>query len=89
MLGKFTDVNMKNCGRHNVSKHRVIKGSDNYITLDISLKFYSLDKMIITYSKSKDNLVILGKGLITSLSIKAKSRPNQGQRSTTIQGMPS
>ena len=29
---------MKNCGRRNVSKNKEIKGSDNYITLDISLK---------------------------------------------------
>ena len=42
-------VNMKNCGRQNARKHREIKGSDKYVTLDISLKFDSLDKMIITY----------------------------------------
>ena len=41
--GKFTDkenfflaVNMKNCGRRNVRKHKEIKGSDKYLTLDIS-----------------------------------------------------
>ena len=38
-LGEFTDVNMKTCGRCNVRKHRQIKGSDKYVTLDISLKF--------------------------------------------------
>ena len=27
-LGEFTDVNMKNCGLHNVRKHRDIKYSD-------------------------------------------------------------
>ena len=32
----FLSVNMKNCGRHNVRKHKEIKGSDNYVTLDIS-----------------------------------------------------
>ena len=31
----FLDMNMKNCGRHNVSKHKDIKGSDKYVTLDI------------------------------------------------------
>ena len=51
----FSDVNMKNCGRRNVRKHRYIKGSDKYVTLDISLKFDSLDKMKITSSESKDN----------------------------------
>ena len=29
-------VNMKNCGRRNVRKHKEIKGSDKYATLDIS-----------------------------------------------------
>ena len=55
-LGDFTAVNMKNCGCSNVRKHREIKSSDKYVTLYISLKFDSLDKMIITSSESKDNL---------------------------------
>ena len=38
----FLDVNMENCGCHNVRKHREIKGGDKYVTLDISLKFDSL-----------------------------------------------
>ena len=33
----FSSVNMKNCGRLNVRKHKEIKGSDKYVTLDISL----------------------------------------------------
>ena len=68
-------MNMKNCGHHNVSKHREIKGSEKYFTLDISLKFDSIDKMRITSSESKVNLGKSGKGLITSLGLKAKSRP--------------
>ena len=36
-LGEFSDVNMKNCGRQHFRKHRDIKGSDKYVTLDISL----------------------------------------------------
>ena len=48
----FSAVNMKNCGRRNVIKHREIKGSDKYVTLDISLKFDSSDKMKITSSES-------------------------------------
>ena len=47
-LGEFSAVNMKICGRHNVRKHREIKGRDKYVTLNILLKFDSLDKMIIT-----------------------------------------
>ena len=71
-VGEFTPVNMKNCGRCNVGKHREIKDSDKYITSDISLKFVSLDKMIIASSYPKDNFGISGKGLITSLCLNAK-----------------
>ena len=49
----LSSVNMKNCGRCNVRKHRENKGSYKYVTLDISLKFDSLDKMKITTSESK------------------------------------
>ena len=41
-LGEFIAVNMKDCSRRNIRKHREIKGSDKYATLDISLKFDSL-----------------------------------------------
>ena len=69
----FLSVNMKNCGHQNVSKHREIKVSDKYFTLDISLKFDSLDKMKITSSESKRKLERSGKGLITSLGFKTKA----------------
>ena len=65
---------MKNCGRHNVSKLKDIKGSDKYVTLDISLMFDSLDKMKITSSESKGKLERSGKGLITYLGFKTKAR---------------
>ena len=68
----FLAVNMKNYGRHNIRKHKEIKGSDKYVTLDISLKFDSLDKMKITYSESKVKLERSGKGFITSLVFKSK-----------------
>ena len=76
-LGEFSAMNMKNCGRINVRKHRYIKGSDKYVTLDILLKFVSLENMRIKSSEPKYNLGRLGKGLITSLCIKAKSRPKK------------
>ena len=44
-LGELSAVNMKNCGHHNVRKHRYIKGSDKYFTLNILVNFDSLDKM--------------------------------------------
>ena len=49
----FSAVNMKNCGRRNVRKHKEINGSDKCVTLDIAFKFDNLDKMKITYSESK------------------------------------
>ena len=73
-LGKFSAGNMNNCGHNNVRRHREIKGSDKYVTLEISLKFSSMDKMRITSSEPEDNLVILGKGLITSLCLNAIAR---------------
>ena len=70
----FSAVNMKSCGRRNVGKHIDIKGRDNYATLDISLKFDSLENMKITSSESKEKWEMSGKGLITSLGFKAKVR---------------
>ena len=66
----FLAVNMKFCGRLNVREHKEIKGSDKCVALDISLKFYSRDKIKITYSESKEKLERSGKGLITSLCFK-------------------
>ena len=81
----FSDVNMKNCGCCNVSKHRDIRGSDKYVTLDISMKFDSMDKTKIKYSESKEKLEISGKGLITYLGFKAKvghtNKKRQGMQS--------
>ena len=55
-------MNIKNCGCCNVRKKIEIKGSDKYVTLEISLKFDSLDNMKITSSESKDNFGGSGKG---------------------------
>ena len=70
-------MNIKNCGRRNVQKHIEIKGSNKYVNLYISLKFGSLDKMRITSSEPKYNLVRSGKGYITSLGFKSKARPKR------------
>ena len=70
----FPAVNMKNWGRLNAMKHKEIKGSDKYVTLDISLNFASMDKIKIISSESKGKLERPGKGLITSLDFKTKSR---------------
>ena len=44
----FSAVNMKCFGSLNVWKHKEIKSSDKYVTLDVSLKIDSPDKMKIT-----------------------------------------
>ena len=71
-VGEFSAAKMKNCGPQNVKKHREVKVSDKYVTLDISLKFGSLENMRITSSEPKDNLGISVKGLITYLGLKDK-----------------
>ena len=64
---------MKNCGRRKVRKHKEIKGSDKCITLNISEKSDSLNKMETTSSESKVKLWRSGKGLVTALAIKTKA----------------
>ena len=73
----FLAVNMKNCGRRNIRKYKVIKSSDKYVILDIPSKFDSLYKMKITSSESLVKLERSGKVLITSLGFKAKLRPQK------------
>ena len=70
----FQSVNMKNCGRRKVRKHKEIKGSDKIVTLDISLEFDSLNNMKTTSSESKVILERSGKGLVTALDFKTKVR---------------
>ena len=77
ILGEFTAVNMKKHGRRNARKHIEIKGSDKYVTLEVSSKFDSLENIRIISSESDNNLVRPGKGLTTSMGLKAKSRPNK------------
>ena len=60
----FLSVNMKNCGRRKVRKHKEIKSSNKYATLDISSKFDSLDKMKTTSSESKKKIGKIRKGVV-------------------------
>ena len=69
----FLALNMKNCCCRNVRKHKKIKGSDKYVTLDTSSKFDRLYKMKTTSSESKGKWERSAKGLITSLGFKTKS----------------
>ena len=52
----FQSVNIKNGGRRKVRKHKEIKGSDKIVTLNVSGKFDSLNKMETTSSESKGKL---------------------------------
>ena len=65
---------MKNGGHRKVRKHKEIKGSDKIVTLNVSAKFDSLNKMETTSSESKGKLVRSGKGLLTALALKTKVR---------------
>ena len=76
----FESVNMKNCGRRKVRKHKEIKGSDKCVTLNIyeilnsSEKFDDLNKMETTSSESKLELERSGKGLVTDQKLNTKAR---------------
>ena len=70
----FQSVNMKNCGRRKVRKHKDIKGSYKIVTLNFSEKFDSLNKKKTTSSESKGKLGRSGKGLVTALAFKTKVR---------------
>ena len=71
---RLQNYHMKNCGRCKVRKHKYIKGSDKCVTLNISEKFDSLNKMETTSSESKRKLGRSGKGLVTALDLKKKAR---------------
>ena len=59
----FQSMNMKTFGRRKVRKHKDIKDSYKIVTLDISAKFDSLNKMETTSSESKGKLERSGKGV--------------------------
>ena len=72
---------MKNCGSRKARKYKDIKGSDKIVTLNISAKFGSLNKMETTSSGSKGKLGRSGKGLVTALDSKTKVRSPKYKKS--------
>ena len=70
----FESVNIKNCGCRKVRKHKEIKGSDKCVTLNISEKFDSLNKIETKSSESEVKLGRSGKGLVTAMYLKTKVR---------------
>ena len=81
----FESMNIRNCGQNNLGKHKEIKGSDNIVTLNVSAKFDSMNKMETTSSESKGKLGRSVKGLVTALDLKTKF----SLKNTKRQGMPS
>ena len=65
---------MKHCGPRKVKKHKEIRVSDKCVTLNVSEKFDSLNKMETTFSESKGKLGRSGKGLVTALDLNTKVR---------------
>ena len=57
-----------------MSVHKEIKDSDKIVTLDISAKFDSLNKMETTSPQSKEKLERSGKEFVTTLVFKTKLR---------------
>ena len=76
----FQSVNMKNCGRRKVRKHKEIRGSDKFFALNISKKFDSLNKMETTSSESKVELGRSGKVLVTDLDLKTQASSKKIQK---------
>ena len=73
-------MNREKFGRRNVRNHRDIKDGENFITLDISLKHFSLDKIKITISEPEDYLGRSGKGFITYMGTKTIVRLKKKKR---------
>ena len=71
---------MKNCARSKVRKHKDIKGGDKIVTLNVSEKIDSMNKMENTSSESKGKLGRSGKGLVTALDLKIKVRSSKYKR---------
>ena len=75
---KFIPVNMKICGRHNVTKYRDIKNGYRYIALDISSKLDSMNKREVIYSESRDYIGRSSDGLTIFMPLSTKI-PNKKQ----------
>ena len=77
----FEPVNMRNCGKRNVRKHKEFKKGDERVTnenkyeiLEILEKFGILDMMETTSSGTKAKLGRSGKVLVIALTLRTKER---------------
>ena len=70
----FQSVIIKIFGRRKVRKQKEIKGSDKIVTLNVSAKLDSMNKMVTTSSESKGKLGRSRKELVTALAFKTKVR---------------
>ena len=82
----FVSVNMRNCGQRNVRKHKEIKDSDEFVTLNmceilnISEKFDDLDKMETTSSESKLKMKGSVNWSVTDMDLNTKARLTKDKR---------
>ena len=70
----FQSVNMKNCVRRKVRKHKEIKGSDKIVTLNVSAKFESLNNTEKHIFRFKRKIGEIRKGVGNSSSSQDQSR---------------
>ena len=80
----FQSVNMKNYGRRKVRKRKEIKGSDKIVTVNVSEKFDSLNKMKTRSSELKGKFGRSGKGLVNALAFKTKVRSSKYKKARYI-----
>ena len=78
----YQSMNMKNCVRRKVRKHKYIRGSDKCVTLNVSETFDSLNKMETKSSESKVKLGRSWKGLVTALALKTKARSEKYKKAS-------
>ena len=76
---------MKNFGPRNVRNHKEIKGSGKYVTLDISLKFDSLDKIKNLIFRVNRKIGKISKGVDYLSGFQGQSKATQTQKGKACQ----
>ena len=71
---------MKNWGHQEGRKHKEIKGSDKIVTLNVSEKFDSLNKMKTTSSESKGKIGKIRKGVCNRSDFQDQSMVAEKQK---------
>ena len=74
---KFVPLNMRSCGRRNISKDREIINCEQYIILEISYKLNFQDQKEVIYSELNYLMVIPGKELTNSMALRTRWSNNK------------